>query len=32
MELVKLPWLQIIDPATHHDFKLAIFTSDFAAR
>ncbi len=26
-DLVKLPWLQIIDPAMEHDFKLAIFTS-----
>jgi len=27
MELTKLPWLQIRDPAMEHDFKLAIFTS-----
>jgi len=27
MEIAKLPWLQIRDPAMKHDFKLAIFTS-----
>lgn len=27
LELAKLPWLQIRDPAMEHDFKLAIFTS-----
>jgi hypothetical protein len=26
-ELIKLPWLQIRDPAMEHDFRLAIFTS-----
>jgi hypothetical protein len=26
-ELAKLPWLQILDPASEHDFRLAIFTS-----
>ncbi len=26
-DLVKLPWLQIRDPAMEHDFKLAFFTS-----
>ena len=26
-DLIKLPWLQIRDPAMMHDFKLAIFTS-----
>ena len=26
-DLIKLPWLQIRDPAMEHDFKLAIFTS-----
>jgi len=26
-DLVKLPWLQIRDPAMEHNFKLAIFTS-----
>lgn len=26
-DLVKLPWLQIHDPAMEHDFRLAIFTS-----
>lgn len=29
IELNKLPWLQIRDPAMEHDFKLAIFSSDF---
>jgi predicted RNA methylase len=27
IELAKLPWLQIRDPAMEHDFKLAIFSS-----
>ena len=26
-DLIRLPWLQIRDPAMEHDFKLAIFTS-----
>ena len=26
-DLIKLPWLQIRDPAMEHDFRLAIFTS-----
>ena len=26
-DIVKLPWLQLRDPAMEHDFKLAIFTS-----
>jgi hypothetical protein len=26
-DLVQLPWLQLIDPAMEHDFKLAIFSS-----
>lgn len=26
-DLVKLPWLQLVDPAMEHDFKLAVFTS-----
>jgi hypothetical protein len=26
-DLVTLPWLQIIDPAMEHDFRLAVFTS-----
>jgi hypothetical protein len=26
-DLIKLPWLQIRDPAMEHDFKLAIFSS-----
>ncbi len=26
-DLAKLPWLQLIDPAMEHDFKLAIFTN-----
>ena len=26
-DLIKLPWLQIRDPAMSHDFKLSIFTS-----
>ncbi len=27
LELAKLPWLQIHDPASEHDFKLAFFSS-----
>ncbi len=26
-DLAKLPWLQLVDPAMEHDFKLAVFTS-----
>jgi hypothetical protein len=26
-DLVKLPWLQLLDPAMEHDFTLAVFTS-----
>ena len=26
-DLVKLPWLKLVDPAMEHDFKLAVFTS-----
>lgn len=31
VELAKLPWLQIRDPAMEHDFKLAIFSSNWKA-